>query len=905
MIKKILLGLFLGVIATIVSLQYNESVQATISTEFKKAFEEALDCTVTFTLKRVNFFFPCLELEHVTVTPKSGNAWGWHTDSFSAGFSWPHLLLSKSIDLRVYIGTIQAQSLYTNKTLAIMPHIERMMKPTMGVPLALTELKLHKASFELKNENGSNHASIGWQSHSKKMPGIFKTIVHILHGTCVIDNALCLSDLQGNFHLQLTELANNELQPTAHFDTNIVLHPNNQPPILVKTRAMWDKTSGTVSIRSSDDSITLSNGRLEKIDENTIHSQATIALQLEPFCDLAAKMTGIALPAIKGSVTSTATGNALAPCSESHLHANVKNLSINDLSICDTCTITTDLKNNVWQVAGNFYQGSQVHVHTNAQYDGSTNTGSLNISNNKPLATSNFIIPQCHLHANYHKENETAYGTYSLYNLTSPSYSQKTTHGSYTLDGYNVTTQGNHAQNSYAASAQLQPFTINHIVYSNAVKPLFELKSNPKNRYHLKSMIDLSLIKDFIQLSTGFGVQADGKLLLDTRFEDSAIQGRCTLSQGNIRLPQTYNFINGLKVPFSIDLKNKKCIISNAECSMHKGLIQCKKGTLEFNNAGGCNFAHIPLLVDSCLLNPTKDLFAIVSGSCLGYYKAGCKPRIQGDLIIERAQLKENLFSPTFQHALFSNSTSTPPDLECDITLQTRDPIRIKTAFLEANAKVNLSLKNSVSNPELAGSIQIVSGALAFPYKPLYINKAEISLQADKLSDPTIEILAKNTIKKYQVSLSVTGSLQNHTVNLESSPSLTEDQIMALLLVGSPSESLNIVMPALVMQNIKNIVFESEQSPLKLDQYFRHMLKPLKHIHLVPSFIDQTGRGGLRGGIEIEIGERWRALIQKNFSLSEDTRFELEYLVSDDVSVRAIRDERRDASAEAEIRWKF
>ena len=80
---------------------------------------------------------------------------------------------------------------------------------------------------------------------------------------------------------------------------------------------------------------------------------------------------------------------------------------------------------------------------------------------------------------------------------------------------------------------------------------------------------------------------------------------------------------------------------------------------------------------------------------------------------------------------------------------------------------------------------------------------------------------------------------------------------------------------------------------------------PLKHVHLVPSFSDQTGRAGLRGAIEIDIGERWHALIQKNFSLSEDIRFEAEYAVSDELTVRGFRDEHRDIGAEVEFRWKF
>jgi len=76
-------------------------------------------------------------------------------------------------------------------------------------------------------------------------------------------------------------------------------------------------------------------------------------------------------------------------------------------------------------------------------------------------------------------------------------------------------------------------------------------------------------------------------------------------------------------------------------------------------------------------------------------------------------------------------------------------------------------------------------------------------------------------------------------------------------------------------------------------------------IHFVPGFVDKSSRGGIRGALEIAINNRLRATIQKNFTLSEDTRFELEYAITDGISLRAVRDERRDLGGELELRWKF
>jgi len=241
--------------------------------------------------------------------------------------------------------------------------------------------------------------------------------------------------------------------------------------------------------------------------------------------------------------------------------------------------------------------------------------------------------------------------------------------------------------------------------------------------------------------------------------------------------------------------------------------------------------------------------------------------------------------------------------VRCDLTIETKSPIRVDTAFLQTNAKVNLCIQKDIKDPKVSGTITLQSGNLIFPYKPLFISKGILTFSSEQSLDPTIELVARNKIKKYDVSLQVAGSLLNHHIMLDSTPPLSEEQIMTLLLVGSEENSLNSMIPALILQNLKNLIFANNQSTF-LEKYFAPLLRPF-NISLVPSFADQAGRGGLRGMLEISIADRWRAMIQKNFSLTEDTRFELEFLLSDDITLRGIRDERRDIGGEVEMRWKF
>lgn len=316
-----------------------------------------------------------------------------------------------------------------------------------------------------------------------------------------------------------------------------------------------------------------------------------------------------------------------------------------------------------------------------------------------------------------------------------------------------------------------------------------------------------------------------------------------------------------------------------------------------------------PYYVRRFFLNLEKEVFAEFSGNVLFEKRALQNLMCRGAITIDHGQCKKNIFSAVSQRdvaiKLINPFSSYYSGIGCNLFVKTKKPLVIQTSFLHTNAHIELMIKENIENPLITGNIHLSSGMLAFPYKPLYITKGTIYFMPHQLEDPALELIAKGKVKKYHVTLHANGSLQRPHISLESTPPLTEEQIITLLLAGSEEGSVALVMPTLIMQNLENLIFGPEQPHSKLEGYFKNLLGPLKHIRIVPSFFDQTGRGGLRGAFEIDVSDRLHALIEKNFSLSEDTRYEVEYLLSDDVTIRGIKDQRDDVGGEVEMRWKF
>jgi len=167
-----------------------------------------------------------------------------------------------------------------------------------------------------------------------------------------------------------------------------------------------------------------------------------------------------------------------------------------------------------------------------------------------------------------------------------------------------------------------------------------------------------------------------------------------------------------------------------------------------------------------------------------------------------------------------------------------------------------------------------------------------------------VTLLAKNRIKKYVVTLHVTGQMQKPTIFLESNPELSEEQIISLLFAGSENISLQAGLPAIIMQNLSTLILGRKKFLPITTSFFQQITKSLKYIQLSPDFTDQSGRGGVKGSISIDINKQLHAHIQKNFTLQDDLAFQLEYFLTDNFNIKAIKDHREDLGAEVELVFK-
>ena len=82
-------------------------------------------------------------------------------------------------------------------------------------------------------------------------------------------------------------------------------------------------------------------------------------------------------------------------------------------------------------------------------------------------------------------------------------------------------------------------------------------------------------------------------------------------------------------------------------------------------------------------------------------------------------------------------------------------------------------------------------------------------------------------------------------------------------------------------------------------------MQSLKYVRFIPQFTNQTGRGGVRGIFEVDATEHLQGKIDTNFAHLEDTKFDIDYAATDDVTFRLQKDGPSTYGGQVEFRWKF
>ena len=449
-------------------------------------------------------------------------------------------------------------------------------------------------------------------------------------------------------------------------------------------------------------------------------------------------------------------------------------------------------------------------------------------------------------------------------------------------------------------------FHFKKILYTRGNRKLINFNLKEDQETVLFGNIDFSFFRFFFPYSLKryiLGKNAKFCLSVDQSNPDY-LSGRAFLKGGKLSLLKSYNPIEKFRFNFLFDNSLKKLYLNNFLITLFKGNLFSPRVELGFDDNFNINFLNLPLKINNLLVNWKRDFYGLLHGNLLLEQKNKKETDVTGDLILKKSLFKENLFG--FDNKDVTNLSFLVHPLSLDeniinfnVNVTNLMPIKINTGFASLDLNSDLNLKLTLANghffnPKIIGSLFIEKGILDFLQHKLFIDYGKIQFIPNRLNDPIIDLVAKNKINKYMISLHATGSLNNPKIILESSPKLKKKQILALLVAGSPDASFKAQFSQILQRNLSNLN--------KKNSFLKKLTEPFRFVQITPTFANQEGKSGLKGSIDIDLNDQIHARLQKNFNLHDDLSFQVDYFVTDDINVQLLKDQRGELGAQVEVR---
>ena len=900
---RVFIALFIGFCITVSIIQRDKRFIYYLEQKLIEKFETIFDAHVTGEIVSVNFIFPSLSIKNIAVSDKGENEWYWHAKSVSCGFSWIQWLLSGKIPLHIKFDELNAFSVVKDDRLIITDHIKQLINQE-AEQFVLYRLNLSAAQCTISLQKNIV-CTMHFHTEAASIHQSLKVTTYITDGTFFCNNVPLITDVKGALGIEIAQQRAHDLMIRG--DGSLRLPHMEEDTQICYINGYFDGRNGRIEAKNKKKAFSshIIDWALDKKTKGFfVHLDAALPV------DYLRKIFHIYSADIPlhgmGAVSlyyDTKTGSISGKLCAHNIgiqHDMIQDAFAFIIRDAHSWIGTAELKTNTY---GDF--------HGSYQWDEKKWEGTVDCVNTSTLhvfGTRHWYIPPNNGLIMCFIDEQGARGSYKFNAKNEKLNRDALLKGSFLASLSSFATQGTFGTYSYEVEGSLIPLgmitKLDIVDIDN--KPLMQLQSTKKS-HEVQGTIYFSFIRSLFSHYLGYELSGKGDVTFEGKIDNTTGSLSISLRDGKVRLPGTFNFIKQIDAQMQVDFQKNQIIIKNIAIGLHKGELSCKRARFIYSNKG-ITFFHFPLLIDKMFVNLDHDLWAKFSGRLL-FEQRDIIPLLSGHVIIDKAQICKNIFSNSVQknvmyklrHALFGSQVQ----VEFDVDVKTTQPITVSTSVLKADLNTKIMLKGNIKHPQITGEMHILQGTLGFPYKPLRIVRGSLYFLPHQLPDPAIELKAQGRIKKYLITLYVSGSLCHPHIQFVSTPPLTEEQILTLLLAGSEEGSFTAVVPSLIMRNVQSLLFGSDQKPSRVESYLTHILKPFKHIRIVPSFNDQTARGGFRAALEIDVNDQLRASILKNFSLTEDTRIEIEYFLSDDIMVRGLKDERGDLSGELEVKWTF
>ncbi|WP_435417022.1 translocation/assembly module TamB domain-containing protein [Parerythrobacter aurantius] len=128
-----------------------------------------------------------------------------------------------------------------------------------------------------------------------------------------------------------------------------------------------------------------------------------------------------------------------------------------------------------------------------------------------------------------------------------------------------------------------------------------------------------------------------------------------------------------------------------------------------------------------------------------------------------------------------------------DLDVRAGERLYVSGMGLESEWRADLRIMGTSAEPRISGPVQLIRGTLGFAGRSFQLTDGRIGFTGGAGYDPTISLVATETIEDVRVNVNVTGRAFDPVIAFTSVPGLPQDEILARILFGSSIGNLSTI----------------------------------------------------------------------------------------------------------------
>ena len=269
---------------------------------------------------------------------------------------------------------------------------------------------------------------------------------------------------------------------------------------------------------------------------------------------------------------------------------------------------------------------------------------------------------------------------------------------------------------------------------------------------------------------------------------------------------------------------------------------------------------------------------------------------VSGDITITKfAQIPSADLSAAFANASapVPNANSPLNNMHFDVHVRSAPELTVQTSLAKLSGDADLRLKGTALNPILLGRVNVAQGDIKINGQKYFLERGDLTFANPVRIDPVLDVEAKTRVRDFDITIGLHGTLTRLSTTYRSDPPLSSEDIISLLTLGKTQQEYAIA-PAGSSAGIGEAAGNAVIGAA-INQLVANRVSKLFGVSAIR--INPAAGGGpdnnpnARLTVEQQVSSDVTITYITNLARSAQQVLELEYNVTRDYTITAIRDE--------------